>query len=87
MRWLVPHDKLMEQALAVADHVADHIAGLPPLAVRMVKESMNRGQDIANIADASLVDSYRFMVLEMSEDKTEAHEAWRKRRKPSFRGR
>jgi enoyl-CoA hydratase/carnithine racemase len=32
----------MEQALAVADH----IAGLPPLAVRMVKESMNRGQDI-----------------------------------------
>src|SRR5438270_9397217 len=82
-QWLVPHDQLMEQALAVADH----IAGLPPLAVRMVKESMNRGQDIPNIADASLVDSYRFMVLEMSEDKAEAHEAWRERRKPSFRGR
>src|SRR5829696_1922593 len=82
-QWLVPHDQLMKQALAVADH----IAGLPPLAVRMVKESMNRGQDIPNIADASLVDSYRFMVLEMSEDKTEAHEAWRDRRKPKFRGR
>ena len=54
----------MKQAL----EVADHIAGLPPLAVRMVKESMNRGQDIPNIADASLVDAYRFMVLEMSED-------------------
>jgi len=53
----------------------------------MVKESMNRGQDIPNIADASLVDSYRFMVLEMSEDKAEAHQAWRERRKPSFRGR
>jgi enoyl-CoA hydratase/carnithine racemase len=66
---------------------ADHIAGLPPLAVRMVKESMNRGQDIPNIADASLVDAYRFMVLELSEDKAEAHEAWRERRKPSFRGR
>jgi len=74
---------VMEQALAVADH----IAGLPPLAARMVKESMNRGQDIPNIADASLVDAYRFMVLEMSEDKTEAHEAWRERRKPRFRGR
>ena len=73
----------MEQALAIADH----IAGLPPLAVRMVKELMNRGQDIPNIADASLVDAYRFMVLEMSEDKAEAHEAWRARRKPSFRGR
>jgi enoyl-CoA hydratase/carnithine racemase len=82
-QWLVPHDQLMTQALAVADH----IAGLPPLAVRMVKESMNRGQDIPNIADASLVDAYRFMVLEMSEDKTEAHEAWRARRKPSFKGR
>ena len=82
-QWLVPHDKVLEQALGVADH----IAGLPPLAVRMVKESMNRGQDIPNIADASLVDSYRFMVLEMSEDKAEAHEAWRGRRKPSFRGR
>jgi enoyl-CoA hydratase/carnithine racemase len=82
-QWLVPHDQLMKQALAIADH----IAGLPPLAVRMVKESMNRGQDIPNIADASLVDSYRFMVLEMSEDKAEAHEAWRARRKPSFRGR
>jgi enoyl-CoA hydratase/carnithine racemase len=82
-QWLVPHDQLMKQAMAVADH----IAGLPPLAVRMVKESMNRGQDIPNIADASLVDSYRFMVLEMSEDKAEAHEAWRAKRKPSFRGR
>ena len=82
-QWLVPHDQLMKQALAVADH----IGGLPPLAVRMVKESMNRGQDIPNIADASLVDSYRFMVLEMSEDKAEAHEAWREHRKPRFRGR
>ena len=83
-QWLVPHAKLMEQAHAVADH----IAGLPPLAVRMArKESMNRGQDIPNIADASLVDAYRFMVLELSEDKAEAHEAWRERRKPSFRGR
>jgi hypothetical protein len=27
------------------------------------------------------------MVLEMSEDKSEAHEAWRERRKPKFRGR
>jgi enoyl-CoA hydratase/carnithine racemase len=82
-QWLVPHADLMTQALAVADH----IAGLPPLAVRMVKESINRGQDIPSIADASLVDSYRFMVLEMSEDKAEAHEAWRERRKPRFRGR
>ena len=30
--------------------------------------------------------SYRFMVLEMSEDKAEAHQAWRERRKPRFKG-
>ncbi len=83
VQFLVPHERLMAEAQAVADH----IAGLPPLAVRMVKESMNKGLDIPNIADASLVDSYRFMVLEMSEDKAEAHQAWRERRKPSFRGR
>ncbi|HJQ56538.1 MAG TPA: enoyl-CoA hydratase-related protein [Vineibacter sp.] len=82
-QWLVPHEELMNQALAVANH----IAGLPPLAVRMVKESMNRGLDIPNIADAALVDAYRFMVLEQSEDKAEAHEAWRARRKPRFQGR
>ena len=74
---------MVAEALAVADH----IAGPPPLAVRMVKESMNRGQDIPNIADASLVDAYRFMVLELSEDKAEAHDAWRERRKARFRGR
>ena len=82
-QWLVPHAELMAQALAVADHIGD----LPPLAVRMVKESMNRGLDIPNIADASLVDAYRFMALEQSEDKAEAHQAWRERRKPNFQGR
>ena len=47
----------------------------------------DRGLDIPNIADASLVDLYRFMALELTEDKAEAHEAWRERRKPMFRGR
>lgn len=82
-QWLTPHDELM----AKVAEVADHIAGLPPLAARMVKESLNRGVDIPNIADASLVDAYRFMMLELTEDKTEAHQAWREKRKPSFKGR
>jgi len=45
---LVPHAALMDQG---APRSPTTIAGLPPLAVRMVKESMNRGQDIPNIAD------------------------------------
>src|SRR5438874_745767 len=46
-----------------------------------------RGLDIPNLSDASLVDLYRFAVLEQTEDKAEGHRAWREKRKPAFRGR
>ena len=82
-QWLVPHAKLMSTALEVAAHVA----ALPPLATRLVKESLLRGLDIPNVADAALVDLYRFATLELTEDKAEGHAAWREKRKPTFRGR
>lgn len=82
-QWLVPHDSLMDQAMAVARHVA----GLPPLASRLVKESVNRGMDVPNIRDAALADVYRFFTLELTEDKAEGHQAWRERRPPVFNGR
>jgi enoyl-CoA hydratase/carnithine racemase len=82
-QWLVPHAKLMDAALEVADRVA----ALPPLAARLVKESLLRGLDIPNVADAALVDLYRFATLELTEDKAEGHAAWREKRKPTFRGR
>ena len=82
-QWLVPHDALMERAMAVADH----IAAQAPLATRMVKESLNRGLDIPNVGDASLLDVYRFLALELTEDKEEGHAAWRERRVPDFKGR
>jgi len=82
-QWLVPHAKLMDTAL----EVASHIASLPPLATRLAKESLLRGLDIPNLADASLVDLYRFAALELTEDKAEGHRAWREKRKPAFRGR
>src|SRR5262245_34127722 len=82
-QWLVPHAKLMGQAL----EVADHLAALPPLAARLGKESLLRGQDIPNLADASLVDLYRFAALELTEDKAEGHAAWREKRTPKFHGR
>src|SRR5277367_270284 len=80
-QWLVPHDTLMARAM----EVAEHIASLPPLAARLTKESLNRGMDVP-LADAVLGDLYRFAMLEMTEDKQEAHQAWRERRKPRFRG-
>ena len=81
-QWLTPHDRMMEQAL----DVATHIAALPPLASRMVKESMTHGLDTPNITDASLTDLYRFMALELTADKAEAHQAWRDKRTPAFKG-
>src|SRR5215831_6567269 len=79
-QWLVPHAGLMDKAL----EVAAHMAALPPLAARLAKESLLRSQDIANLADASLVDLYRFAMLELTEDKAEGHRAWREKRKPVF---
>ena len=51
-----------------------------------MKESLQRGMDIPNIQDSSLTDAYRFLVLELSKDKEEAHKAWREKRKPRFLG-
>jgi enoyl-CoA hydratase/carnithine racemase len=81
-QWLVSPDALMDTAMSVATEIAQ----LPPLAARMVKESMVRGQDIPNLADAALVDVYRFMALEQTDDAREAHQAWREHRTPTVRG-
>ncbi|MBV9861081.1 MAG: enoyl-CoA hydratase/isomerase family protein [Alphaproteobacteria bacterium] len=81
-QWLVPHPELMPQAM----QVAEHIAGLPPLAARLAKEAVNFGLD-APLREAANADLYRFMALEMTEDKKEAHQAWRERRKPQLKGR
>jgi len=81
-QWIVPHEQLMAQAMEVAEHIASH----PPLAARMVKESLRSGLDIPNITDASLADAYRFMALEFTQDRAEAHDAWREKRVPEFKG-
>lgn len=81
-QWLVPHEKFWDQTM----EVANHIAGMPPLAARIVKESLLRGMDIPNLEDASLADAYRFMALTMTADSDEAHNAWREKRPPEFKG-
>ena len=81
-QWLVPHEQLMAKAIEVAEHVA----ALPPLAARLAKEAVNFGLD-APLREAANADLYRFMALELTEDKKEAHQAWRERRKPVLKGR
>lgn len=81
-QWMVPHTELMPRAL----EIAESIASLSPLSSRLVKESLNFGLD-GPTANAALGDLYRFAALEMTEDKSEGHKAWRERRKPKFQGR
>jgi enoyl-CoA hydratase/carnithine racemase len=81
-QWLVPHSELMPQSMKVAEH----IAALSPLAARVAKESLNSGLNVP-LNDAAHADLYRFMALELTEDKSEGHRAWRERRKPKFTGR
>ncbi len=81
-QWLVPHAELMSQA----NKVAEHVASLSPLAARVAKESINSGYNIP-LGEAAHADLYRFMALQLTEDKTEGHRAWRERRKPVFKGR
>lgn len=75
-QWLVPHENLMREAHALADH----IGRLPPLAVRMVKESMNRGLDTGNLSDVALLDTYRAMILGQTAENEINHAAWRERK-------
>jgi len=65
---------------------ARRLAALPPLAVRMAKESLNKGLDIASLKDAAQTDIYRSMLLGQTDDSREAHRAWREKRQPVFKG-
>ena len=82
-QWVVPHEELMDKTM----EVAEHIASLPPLAVRLTKESLRRGLEMGSLTEASYVDLYRFALLELTDDKKEGHAAWREKRKPVFLGR
>jgi enoyl-CoA hydratase/carnithine racemase len=81
-QWVVPHAELIAQTTAITERLAE----LPPLASRLAKESLNRGLDMPNVADAAYIDLYRFMALSLTEDAKESHAAWRERRRPTVRG-
>jgi enoyl-CoA hydratase/carnithine racemase len=76
----------LPELMPLAYDYARRLALLPPLAVRLAKDSLNKGLDIASIKEAAQADIYRFMLLGQTEDSNEAHQAWRDRRKPVFRG-
>lgn len=102
MRWLLTGDRMsgteaLRQGL-VSEVVADKdvlphsltlaakLAGLPPLAVRSIKESILQGAD-APLPVALSLERKAFQLLFASEDKSEGTQAFIEKRKPVFKGR
>ena len=79
---VVPHESLMERA----EELATHIAGLPPLAVRMMKEFVIRFRDIP-VTEAWRVQTLMNSLLtQLSGDGAEGRASFLEKRKPHYTG-
>jgi len=77
---VVPLDKLMEEALAVAEKIANY--SLP--VVMMIKESINRAYE-TTLAEGALFERRVFQSQFSLEDQKEGMAAFVEKRKPSFK--
>ncbi len=79
---VVPHDNLMSRA----EEIATHIAGVPPIAVRMMKEYIIRFRDIP-VTEAWRVQSLMNSLLtQLTTDGDEGRLAFLEKRPPEFTG-
>ena len=79
---VVPHDRLMGRA----EEIATHIAGLPPLAVRMMKEFVIRFREIP-VTEAWRVQTLMNALLtQVTADGDEGRAAFLEKREPDFTG-
>ena len=78
---VVPHDGLMEQAMALAKKIASR----PPLAVRFAKEAVNRSQG-RDAASGYALESSLHALTCATEDKKEGVKAFLEKRKGTFKG-
>ncbi len=76
-----PLDKLMEEAMGLANKIASR----PPLAVRYAKEAVNRSQEGDSVSGFAL-ESYLHALSCTTEDKKEGVSAFLEKRKGKFKG-
>src|SRR5437762_541315 len=79
---VVPLEKLMEEALAVAEKIANY--SLP--VVMMIKESINRAYE-TSLAEGALFERRVFQSMFALEDQKEGMAAFLEKRKPAFKHR
>jgi enoyl-CoA hydratase/carnithine racemase len=78
---VVPHDHLMEEALNLAEKIAEK----PPLAVRMIKRAVYQAQTGSLRSHLDYISSQLALLTE-TEDHMEAAKAFIEKRKPLFTG-
>jgi enoyl-CoA hydratase/carnithine racemase len=78
---VVPHEKLMEETMKLASR----IAGMPPLAVRMMKRAVYQGTTSTLRSHLDYISS-QLSLLSETEDHIEAAKAFLEKRKPVFKG-
>ena len=79
---VVPHDSLMTRA----EELAAHIAGMPPLAVRMMKELVLRFRDIPVTEAWRMQTLMNALLTQFSADGDEGRAAFLEKRPPEFTG-
>ncbi|HWO93748.1 MAG TPA: enoyl-CoA hydratase-related protein [Dehalococcoidia bacterium] len=79
---VVPLDKLMEEAEAVAEKIAANA----PLSVRGIKTAVQRGLDVP-LQHGLLIEQQIFGMLFNSEDRIEGRRAFAEKRPPHYKGR
>ncbi|SFI09463.1 enoyl-CoA hydratase [Albimonas pacifica] len=79
---VIPADKLLDEALAVAAKIADK----SPLATMAAKEAVNRAFE-TNLTEGVMFERRLFHGLFASEDQKEGMAAFIEKREPQFRGR
>jgi 2-oxoglutaroyl-CoA hydrolase len=71
---------------AEVDALANDLAGLAPVAVRMMKTALNRGAD-SPLGSALEMEGKMYATLKATEDYREGVTAWKEKRAPRFKGR
>ena len=68
-----------DQLDASVRELAERLAQLPPVAAKIMKESIYSSMELGALRTGAMGDVYRFLALTSTQESREGHERWRKR--------